>query len=208
MRKAWLVRVFFPATVHAALTATERRSYHVIQKNGPESILGNLLSVSAGIGHRRFEVLAKYEVARKLLCLSLFPGIYCVYFLAKFLVVLSKHVTLKCSFKPNVTIVFVFNQICSHVRSNLNIEHSAQLRSILDLQFLGHCRTNDFEKLKKTELKLNLQNTTYYTSREKNMQISLRVNRILGGGGENAKGQNLKSSTGFPAVLTGAAPYT
>lgn len=164
--------------------------------------------VSVTVGHRRFEVLAKYEVARKLLCLSLFPGIYCVYFLVKFLVVLSKHVTLKCSFKPNVTIVFVFNQICSHVRSNLNIEHSAQLRSILDLQFLGHCRTKDFEKLKKTELKLNLQNTTYYTSREKNMQISLRVNRILGGGGENAKGQNLKSSTGFPAVLTGAAPYT
>ena len=40
------------------------------------------------------------------------------------------------------------------------------------------------------------------------MQISLRVNRIPGGGGENAKGQNLKSSTGFPTVPEGAAPYT
>ena len=29
-------------------------------ENGPNSILGNLLPVSAGIGHRRFEVLAKY----------------------------------------------------------------------------------------------------------------------------------------------------
>ena len=75
---------------------------------GPKSILGNLLSVSAGIGHRRFEVLANYEV---LPCLSLFPGIYCVYFLC--------WKSFRCSFKTRNSEVqfsakcysFVFNQI-------------------------------------------------------------------------------------------------
>ena len=52
---------FFPATVHASPTATVREE--IVSRdieNGPNSILGNLLPVSAGIGHRRFEVLAKY----------------------------------------------------------------------------------------------------------------------------------------------------
>ena len=141
----------FSGNSHAALSATERRSYHVIKILGQKAswvicYQYPLVSVT---------VVSKFWPITKCCPVWVFFQVYIAFtfYVGKVLGVPSKHVTLKFSFQPNVTVLFSikFSRriVCSHVRSNLNIEHSAQLRSILDLQFIGHWRTIDLENQRK-----------------------------------------------------------
>lgn len=97
----------FPATVHAAPTATERRSYHVIQKTDQTASW----VICCRYPLIPVPVVSKFWPGTVSCLVSSYKNCFIFKFWKSSKLCFQKHAILKWSSQPTVTLWFVFNQI-------------------------------------------------------------------------------------------------